>query len=326
MTPRARETSSPNQKQTPSSAGSTTPPASPDQHRFQADRPRRRTAGRGTAAHPPLAGRAPQPRRHPRALPGADHAARPRRRAAAALRVLRARLPGDAAQVCDACRVPGDPLLDPERPRSLPGGGGGGQTPGERHEEPGGAFRALRQPGIRPQGQSTGRPLPPRAQADADRGPPRAGVRSPERAQALPSAPQAGSSGGSGRREFRPVVRRLEGPRASAGPFCGRGSSARGRRRRGRGCCRRAGGGSGWWIRRRCREADPRMLEHVRSWHSATSAPGPWKHAVARLAPAAINLGGSPGCRGDPRCGPILASPVRGYASSPVQLRSLAVP
>ena len=27
-------------------------------------------------------------------------------------------------------------------------------------------------------------------------------------------------------------------------------------RRRGRGCCRRAGGGSGWWIRRRCRAAD----------------------------------------------------------------------
>ena len=145
VTPGARETSSPNQEQAAASPGPPTPPATPDQHRVQADRPRRRAAGSRTAAHPPLAGRAPPPRRHPGALPGADHAARPRRRAAAAQGVLRARLPGDACQVRDASRVPGDPLLDPERPCALHRRGGGRQAPGERHEEPGGAFRALRE-------------------------------------------------------------------------------------------------------------------------------------------------------------------------------------
>ena len=187
MTPRARETSSPNEKQ--AAARQTRRRREPRQTspRVQADRSRRRAAGSGTAAHPPLAGRAPQPRPGPGALPGSHHAARPRRRAAAAPGVLRARLAGDAPQVRDASRVPGDPLFDPERPRALLGGGGRRQAPGERHEEPGGAFRALREPGVLPQGQGAGRPLPPRAQADADGGSSGAGVRSPERAQALPA-------------------------------------------------------------------------------------------------------------------------------------------
>ena len=145
VTPRARETSSPNQEEAADSAGPTTPPGAANEPRVQADRPWRRTAGSGTAPSPPLAGRAPHSRPGPGALPGSHHAARPRRRAAAAPGVLRARLPGDAAQVRDASRVPGDPLLDPGRPCALHRGGGGRQAPGERHEEPGGAFRALRE-------------------------------------------------------------------------------------------------------------------------------------------------------------------------------------
>ena len=83
------------------------------------------------------------PRRHPGALPGAGHAARARRsaalRRAGFVRAFRETLRHRGAQ----SRVPGGALLDSGRPRALPGGGVGRATSGERHEEPGGAFRAL---------------------------------------------------------------------------------------------------------------------------------------------------------------------------------------
>ena len=44
-----------------------------------------------------------------------------------------------------------------------------------------------------------------------------------ERAQAPPAAPPEDTAGGSGRREFGSVVRRLEGPRSAAGPLRGLG-------------------------------------------------------------------------------------------------------
>ena len=50
-------------------------------------------------------------------------------------------------------RVPGGALLGAGRPRALPRRAGGGAAGGERHEEPGRAFRAVREPGVRPQGR-----------------------------------------------------------------------------------------------------------------------------------------------------------------------------
>ena len=82
--------------------------------------------------------------------------------------------------------------------------------------------------GVLPQWQGAGRPLPPRVEADPDRGSAGAGVRAAERAQALPPASPPDSAGGSGRREFGSVVRRLEGTRSAAGPLRGRGASAGG--------------------------------------------------------------------------------------------------
>ena len=120
-----------------------------------------------------------------------------------------------------AAGVPGGALLDPGRPRALPGGGARQEVPGERHEEPWSAFRTLREPGLRAPGTGAGGPLPPCGEAHADGGAAGAGVGAAGRAQALPAAAAPGAAGGARWCEFGAVVRRLEGPGAASGTLRG---------------------------------------------------------------------------------------------------------
>ena len=60
----------------------------------------------------------------------------------------------------------------------------------------GGAVRAVREPGVRTDGQGAGGPFPPRGEADADGGAAGAGLRAAERPQALPRAVSPEAAGG----------------------------------------------------------------------------------------------------------------------------------
>ena len=148
---------------TPAVKRKTSPRFRADHLRVPAHRPRRRPPRRRPAADPALPGSAPRAGARSPRLPAARHPARRGRRADVAPGAVRAGVPGVAWEGRRTARVPGGALLHPGQPRPLPGRGRRQRVPGERHEEPGRAVRAVREPGVRTRRPGAGVALPPRS-------------------------------------------------------------------------------------------------------------------------------------------------------------------
>ncbi len=162
------------------------------------ERSRRTAAGCRTAARTATAcsSRATGSRAETCALP--RHGARTKGDAIVALKALRAGVSSDAARRLRAGELPRQSLLDPERPRAHDRRGRREAGPWKRDEVDLGAAGVCGESHLFARGTGTRRALPRARVEDAPRGPQRARLCTPERAQALAGTPRAGAAGTDG--------------------------------------------------------------------------------------------------------------------------------